>query len=194
MQLSRRILVSGIGIKQVLEARAIHIHSDLIERAVRNERAAQFELYKKYNKAMYNTALRITKSTSLAEDAVQESFISAFQSLVFYRGEASFGSWLKRIVINKAITLSKKENRWEFETDDVAAQLPEVEESESEYSVEEVKRAIEQLPDGFRTVLSMYLLEGYDHQEISEILDISESTSKTQYKRAKEKLRMLLKK
>lgn len=169
------------------------MHSDLIERAMVNDREAQFELYKKYNGAMYNTALRITKNTALAEDVIQESFLSAFQSLVFYRGEASFGSWLKRIVINKAITLAKKESRFELSEDEVGLDQIEPEQLEPEYDVESVKKSILKLPDGFRTVLSLYLLEGYDHKEIAEILDITESTSKTQYKRAKDKLRTILK-
>lgn len=176
-----------------MEARAINMHSDLIERALRNDRSAQFELYKKYNRAMYNTALRITNNTALAEDVLQESFLAAFQSLVFYRGEASFGSWLKRIVVNKALTLSRKESKLELTDDENELDSMEVHAEEREYSVEDVKRAMKQLPDGFRTVLSLYLFEGYDHQEISEILDISESTSKTQYKRAKEKLRLIIK-
>lgn len=141
---------------------------------------------------MYNTALRITRNTALAEDVIQESFLSAFQSLVYYRGDASFGSWLKRIVINKAITLAKKESRWDLVENDEDLDSEDVIQPEPEYNVEQVKQAINQLPDGFRTVLSLYLLEGYDHKEIAEILDISESTSKTQYKRAKERLRKSL--
>jgi len=175
-----------------LEAQAISIHADLIERAVGNDREAQFELYKKYNSAMYNTALRITRNTALAEDVIQESFLSAFQSLVFYRGDASFGSWLKRIVINKAITLAKKESRWDLVEDDAQLDQADRVAEEPEYDVETVKSAIESLPQGFRTVLSLYLLEGYDHKEIAEILDITESTSKTQYMRAKDKLKVIL--
>lgn len=175
-----------------MEARAINIHSDLIERAVKNDRNAQFELYKKYNRAMYNTALRITNNTALAEDVLQESFLSAFQSLVFYRGEASFGSWLKRIVINKAISAVRKESKLEFTEDDSKLDTIELQIEEPDYDVDRVKRAMEELPDGFRTVLNLYLFEGYDHQEIAEILGITESTSKTQYKRAKERLRALL--
>lgn len=157
-----------------------------------NDRDAQFDLYKKYNAAMYNTALRITGKTALAEDVIQESFLSAFQSLVFYRGEASFGSWLKRIVINKAITLAKRESRWDLVEDEDRLDVEDERPEEPDYDVQAVRKAMERLPDGFRTVLSLYLLEGYDHQEIAEILNISESTSKTQYMRAKEKLRQLL--
>ncbi len=176
-----------------MEARAVNIHSDLIARAMINDQGAQFELYKKYSAAMYNTALRITKNTALAEDVLQESFLNAFQSLVFYRGEASFGSWLKRIVINKAITMAKKESKFELVEDEGQLERVEEVEVESLYDVDGVKQAIMELPDGFRTVLSLYLIEGYDHKEIAEIMEITESTSKTQYKRAKEKLRTILK-
>ena len=174
-----------------VKAQTVNIHADLIERALHQDEAAQFELYKKYSAAMYNTALRIVKNTALAEDVLQEAFLSAFQSLVFYRGEASFGSWLKRIVVNKAISANRKESRIEF-TDEPLS-LEQVQESEEpDYDVDSVKRAIEKLPTGFRTVLTLYLLEGYDHKEIAEILDITESTSKTQYKRAKDKLKEIL--
>lgn len=176
-----------------MEAKAINLHEDLIERAMQNEQSAQFELYKKYNAAMYNTALRITGSTALAEDALQESFLSAFRSLVFYRGESTFGAWLKRIVINTSLTLAKKESNWTL-TDDVPEEAETSEgEEERDYNIAHVKRAIHRLPDGFRSVLTLYLIEGYDHKEIAEILDITESTSKSQYKRAKDKLRKNLK-
>ena len=177
-----------------METRNSDIDANLIKQALRNNRNAQFELYKKYNKSMYNTALRITSNTALAEDVIQESFLSAFQSLEFYRGQASFGTWLKRIVVNKAITMTRKELYFELKADISELDSVEVEEDHIHYTLADVKRAIEELPNGFRTVLSLYLIEGYDHQEISEILDISESTSKTQYKRAKEKLRSIIKK
>ena len=175
-----------------MESPAISIHADIIDRAIRNDPEAQFDLYKKYNAAMYNTALRITRNTALAEDVLQESFLNAFQSLTYYRGDASFGSWLKRIVINKAITLAKKESRWDLVENEEDLDSPEDIPSEPEYDLDQVKMAITELPDGFRTVLSLYLLEGYDHKEIAEILGITESTSKTQYKRAKEKLKKSL--
>ena len=117
-----------------LEAKAINIHVDLIERAKGNDQEAQFDLYKKYNGAMYNTALRITHNTALAEDVIQESFLNAFQSLDYYRGDASFGSWLKRIVINKAISLSKKESKWELRDDETSFEKVELAEEPVEYN------------------------------------------------------------
>ncbi len=144
---------------------------------------------------MYNTALRITGEVADAEDVLQEAFVSAFQNLSSYRGDASFGAWLKRIVINKALNHVQKSKRDLMIASENEAEEEVVwtEETEPEYSVETIKRAMDSLPTGFRSVLSLYLFEGYDHKEISEILGISESTSKTQYKRAKDKLKTILK-
>jgi RNA polymerase sigma factor (sigma-70 family) len=144
---------------------------------------------------MYNVSYRITRSEADAEDALQEAFISAFRSLENFRGDSTFGAWLKRIVVNKAINvLQKKKHELLPENDDW--DVPEEDEPvnyKEELTVDRVRKAIEQLPDGYRTVLSLYLLEGYDHQEIAEILNITESTSKSQLNRAKSKLRELLK-
>jgi len=143
---------------------------------------------------MYNVGYRIVNNTGEAEDVLQEAFISAFRNLHYYRGDATFGSWLKRIVVNKAINALKKRRTEQLPEDerfDVAdAVWPE--ESEFPFSIEAVKKAITRLPDGYRSVLSLYLLEGYDHAEIAEILGISESTSKSQFNRSKKKLREIL--
>lgn len=158
-------------------------------------RSAQFEIYKLYNKAMFNTALRITGNESEAEDVLQEAFVSAFQHLSNYRGDASFGAWLKRIVINKSLNHVQKVKKDLMLAEDIREEVQEYEPEVTEptYSVDQVKRAMNALPSGFRTVLSLYLFEGYDHKEISEILGITESTSKSQYKRAKDKLKMIIK-
>ncbi len=177
-----------------MNEQAVNIHEALINRCRLGDSEAHFKLYKLYAKAMYNVGYRITGSEADAEDVLQEAFISAFKSLQSYRGEASFGSWIKKIVINKAINHVKK-RKWEVmpegEVFDVAADEPE-QEYLPELSVEKVRHAIQQLPDGYRSVLSLYLMEGYDHQEIAEIMKITESTSKSQLNRAKNRLRELL--
>jgi len=140
---------------------------------------------------MYNVCYRITGRGEDAEDALQEAFISAFKNLGKYRADATFGAWLKRIVINKSINvLKKRKHEWmpEEEPWDVADAGTQ-EDYREELTIDRVKKAIEELPDGYRTVLSLYLLEGYDHQEIAEILGITASTSKSQLNRAKRKLR-----
>jgi RNA polymerase sigma factor (sigma-70 family) len=177
-----------------LEQYLLNIHNDLIVRCQRGDQQAHYRLYKLYAKAMFNVSYRILGSEADAEDALQDAFISAFRNILSYRGDATFGAWLKKIVINKAITILKK-RRMELFPDDVQWDVAEAEE-ETEYregmTVERVRSAIQQLPDGYRTVLSLYLLEGYDHQEIAEISGISESTSKSQLNRAKNKLKELL--
>ncbi len=174
---------------------SLHIHDDLIARCRTGDRDAHYKLYKLYSKAMYNVGYRITRSEEDAEDVLQEAFISAFRNLDSYRGDATFGAWLKRIVVNKALNALNKKKLETIPDDDEQWDVPEEEvavEYKEDLTVERVKRAIEKLPDGYRTVLSLYLLEGYDHQEIGEILGVSESTSKSQLNRAKNKLKEIL--
>ncbi len=167
----------------------------LIESCKRGERKAQAELYKQYAKAMYSLCLRITNHADEAEDVLQEAFLAVFSRLGSFRGEASFGAWLKRIVVNTAINSVRKKrlDTTSFEKegdflDEKTENEPEIDESALVFQVERVKKAVTQLPDGFRMVLSLYLFEGYDHVEIAQILGITESTSKSQYNRAKKKL------
>jgi len=144
---------------------------------------------------MYNVGYRIVNDEVEAEDVLQEAFISAFNSLQSYRGDSTFGAWLKRIVINKAINhLHKKkmermpeDDRWDVKEEEEVDPL-----AVYPYTVEKVRKAIELLPDGYRSVLSMYLFEGFDHAEIGGVLGISESTSKSQFNRAKKKLKEIL--
>jgi len=173
-----------------------NIHDDLIRRCLTGDRYAQRELYELYAKAMFNICFRITGDQSDAEDVLQEAFVSAFRNLSSYRGQATFGAWLKRIVINKALNFIKKnrldlvpieeEDRYVDETDEVV--------TSEVLEVKSIKKALNQLPDGYRVVFSLYLIEGYDHREIAEILDITESTSKSQFNRSKKKLREILRK
>jgi RNA polymerase sigma factor (sigma-70 family) len=181
-------------VESSLDQPVLNMQDELIARCKAGDRLAHYSLYKLYSKAMYNVGYRITRSEEEAEDVLQEAFVNAFKNIGSYRGDASFGAWLKRIVVNKAINaLAKKKHESipEDENWDIAE-----EESTADYgdglTVERVKKGIEQLPDGYRSVLSLYLLEGYDHEEIAEIMGITESTSKSQLNRAKSKLRELL--
>lgn len=143
---------------------------------------------------MFNTALRIVGDENEAEDVLQDAFVSAFQNLKSYREDASFGAWLKRIVINKALNQVQRIKKDLMLAQDIKEEVSEFEPEKTEptYSVVQVQNAMNELPSGFRTVLSLYLFEGYDHKEIGEILGITESTSKSQYKRAKDKLKMIV--
>ncbi len=130
-----------------------------------------------------------------AEDIMQESFLSAFEKIDTYGGTVSFGAWLKKIVVNRSLDSNKKQKMY-FETLDerVVGDLAEettIEELTGD--IDKIRDTILKLPDGFRIVLSLYLLEGFDHEEIAQILSISSSTSRSQYTRARQKLIELLK-
>lgn len=172
-----------------------NIHQKIIDGCRRDDSKSQFQLYKLYYKAMYNTSLRIVKDPAEAEDIMQQSFLDAFDKIHTYSGKVSFGAWLKRIVINNSIDALNKKSQYisidELE-DDIEDNVEDTE--EITLKVEEIRKAIESLPDGYRIVLSLYLLEGYDHEEIAQILKISHSTSRTQYIRAKKKLLQILQK
>lgn len=173
----------------------IYIHAPLIEECRKGNSKAQFRLYEQYSKAMFNLAYRILNNREDAEDILQESFVDCFRNLNSFRFESTFGAWLKKILVNKCINHIKKKkiDLALYET------LPEnIHEDEPEddlvYETGKIFKSIELLPDGYRIILTLYLLEGYDHGEISQILGISESTSKSQYSRAKEKLKGMLSK
>lgn len=173
------------------------IHKEVIELCKTGNPKAQYQLYQLYSKAMFSICMRMMKTREEAEDMLQESFTEAFTRLETFRFESSFGAWLKRIVVNKCINgLKKKKVELEYadeiKTDDTAEEAEE--DIESEYlNVKRIQHAMEYLPDGYRVIFSLYLMEGYDHTEIAQILNISESTSKSQYLRAKRKLKGLLK-
>lgn len=171
-----------------------NIHQEVIDKCMVGDRQAQFQFYKLYSKAMYNISYRITNNELDAEDVLQESFVSAFNNMHNYQGTASIGAWLKRIVINTAISTVKKRKMELVPISDHGAyiEIDSVDDSDLYLNVEKIRRAIQRLPDGYRVVFSLYLLEGYDHGEIASILNISESTSKSQYNRSKKKLKEIL--
>lgn len=173
---------------------------DLIQDCLAGNPKAQFEIYSKYAKAMLNTCFRIVGKQDEAEDVLQEAFLVAFRKLDKFRGESTFGAWLKRIVINAALNHLKKKKLDFVSMDDkhLDTDLDSIEDGEQndinfdDVQLEKVRSAIQNLPKGFQMILTLYLIEGYDHVEIAEILDISVSTSKSQYSRAKKKLRTLI--
>jgi RNA polymerase sigma-70 factor (ECF subfamily) len=168
-----------------------HLHQDLIDRCKNGDDRAFQSLYKLYAKAMYNVSFRITAREEDAQDAVQESFISAYRNIQHYRGDSSFGAWIKRIVVNRSINILRVRRAQLWPDDDrfdvEEPEAPEV--YKEDLTVDRIRQAIMNLPDGYRSVVSLYLLEGYDHEEIATILGISESTSKSQLNRAKARLR-----
>lgn len=174
------------------------LHDDLVERCKRGESRAFEVIYQKYAKAMYNTSLRIVNHTGDAEDVLQEAFTDAFRSLEDFHYKSTFGAWLKRIVINKSINQLRKRKMdlIDIEKTTIGATLLDEEgpdEQEIRLKVEDIKKAVGLLPNGYRTVLTLYLFEGYDQEEIAEILQVSHATVRTQYMRAKIKLLQYIK-
>jgi RNA polymerase sigma-70 factor (ECF subfamily) len=170
---------------------------ELVERCKRGDTLGYKALYQRYSKAMYNTCLRILNNGTEAEDILQESFIEAFKNLDAFEYRTSFGGWLKTICINRSINqLRKRKVDWvdieKIPAYDKAEEIA-VDENEITLKVETVKKAIMRLPDGYRTILNLYLLEGYDHEEIADILKVAQSTTRSQFIRAKQKLLQLLK-
>lgn len=180
-----------------MEAVYVDQHYSLVAECRNGNRKAYSDLYRLYSRAMYNIAVRILRNEDEAADVLQEAFIDAFGRIADFRQETTFGLWMKQIVINKSISQLRK-RRMELvpleESDaEAIAENGEPDTEEIELQVRQVHAAIQQLPDGYRVVLTLYLLEGYDHEEISHILKISENTSRTQLLRAKRRLTELLK-
>ena len=181
-----------------MEAVYVDKHYDLVVECKQGSKKACYELYKLYSKAMLNVAFRIVGNIAEAEDVLQEAFVDAFGKLKDFRQDTTFGLWLKQIVVNRSINLLRKRKMdlVDLENDQLE-NIPDEEvndDEETQYQAARVKEAMKELPDGYRIVISLYLLEGYDHEEIGQILNISENTSRTQFLRAKRKLLEILKK
>ncbi len=173
----------------------LEIQKDIIKQSKRGNTRAQYQLYNSYAKAMFNTSMRMLNNREIAEDVLQESFSEAFRRLDSYRYESTFGAWLKRIVVNRCINEIKRRKTELVFVEDLSVYTHQNNDDESsvKLDVNSVKRAMEQLPNGSRMIFSLYVLEGYDHREIAEILGVSESNSKSQYSRAKSRIKEILK-
>ncbi len=169
------------------------IHQDLIEACRHQNRNAQIRIYELYFKALYNTSLRIVSNTAEAEDIMQESFLEAFRKIEDYRGEGSFGAWLKRIVVNNSINHLRKKREM-ISLDESTIELKDPAADEQEYSenvfcrLEEIREGIKKLPENYRILISLHLLEGYDHEEMAEIFNTTNGNIRVKYLRAKQKL------
>ncbi len=171
------------------------IHKEIIELSKAGNSRAQYQLYQLYAKAMFNISCRMMNNREEAEDMLQESFTEAFTRLDSFRYESSFGAWIKRIVVNRCINELKRRKANLVLTDNLPENNPGNEEDDIEptqMKVKNVMKAMEMLPEGYRVIFSLYLLEGYDHAEIAQIMGITESTSKSQFSRAKQKVKEIL--
>ena len=167
----------------------------LLELCRTGSRNAQFEVYNRYYKPMYNTALRIVKDSHWAEDIMQESFLKAFTKLDTFKGEVTFGAWLKKIVVNHSIDNYKKINKNTLDPlDNVLYKVAEDDGNEEaamdfrQLKVQQVAAAIQSLKENYRIALTLLYIEGYDQEEISEIMGITPGNTRTTISRAKESL------
>ena len=182
--------------KPITPINSFQIH--IVEKCRENDRQAQMQLYNQYCDGMLIVALRFVRDTMEAEDIVQEAFLKAFTKLDQYKAEVSFGAWLKRIVINRCIDVLKSKRQRMIELEEHHLNVVDADyetgwTTDDEVTVDDVKKAIARLPDKYRYVVMLYLMEGYDHQEISEILNITQVASRTQLSRGKQKLKEELK-
>jgi len=173
-------------------------HLEIVERCKAGDRKAQYDLYRLYAKSMLNVSMRIVNHAAEAEDVLQEAFVDAFCNLNSFRGQSTFGAWLKQIVVNRAINQIRQRKVQFIDIDEYGdshdfVAIEPADEEEIELDVQRIRTAMGQLPEGYRVVLSLYLFEGYDHEEIGNILGISEVTSRSQYMRGKKKLLELMK-
>ncbi len=172
-------------------------HRDIVLGCQRRDRNAQRQLYGHYAKPMYNLCLRMLKHSHDAEDVLQVAFVQVFARIHTFQFEASISAWIKRVVVNRCIDHLKKRRLLTTDLDpsrhEVADDTPDIPYAdEGTYTVERIKRAMLDLSEGYRVVLTLYLFEGYDHEEIGQILGISTGTSKSQYSRARKRLAQLL--
>jgi RNA polymerase sigma-70 factor (ECF subfamily) len=169
--------------------------TNLVEDCKKGKRKAQLKLYNKYCDGMLCIAMRYLKQQDIAEDAVQEAFIKAFKNINRYDGKTTFGAWLKRIVINQSIDYYRQ-LKYHDNIENHALEIAEDEHSwevEEHISTEDIKGCIENLPEKYSAVLKLYLMEGYDHDEIGEILNIKANNSRIQLHRGKKLLKEQLK-
>lgn len=160
---------------------------ELIERCLENDPRAQEFLYKRFSRRMYGVCLRFARNTLEADDILQEGFIKVFAYLKDFRNDGSLEGWIRRIIVNTAINyFNSKHNEWNETSIEKAGAFQSVTEDILEQiSANDLLHLIQELPEGYRMVFNLYVIEGYNHQEIGEMLHISENTSKSQLSRAR---------
>ena len=167
----------------------------LVQLCKEGNQNAQLKIYNLYYKAMYNTALRIVKHSAEAEDIMQESFLNAFTKLHTFKGEVAFGAWLKRIVVNNSIYHYRQQlKKKEVDLDGIMYKVEDNDAMTFDHGIAELKaqkvmETMKKLKDNYRVSLTLHLIEGYDYEEISSIMDISYANCRTTISRAKESLR-----
>ncbi|GJM32051.1 MAG: DNA-directed RNA polymerase sigma-70 factor [Saprospiraceae bacterium] len=168
----------------------------LIEDCKNGDRRAQEELYRRYKAMLFGVCLRYAGSREEAEDFLQDGFVKIYKNLYQYRPVGSLSAWMRKVVINVALQhLRRKRHLFsEVEIDTLADQYEVEDQLFSSFRAKALMKMIQQLPDGYRTVFNLYVIEGYSHKEIADQLGINEATSKSQLSRAKSTLRKLIEK
>ncbi len=166
----------------------------IIKGCIAGDRTAQYQLYQMFSRDVMGLCMRYAKDRAEAEDMMQEGFIKIYGDLYQYRPIGALGAWIRRVVINSCLRYIRKRKKLVFNeySDESIQRMETNEDVVSDMSAKELVQLVQQLPDGYRTVFNLYVIEGYSHKEIAEQLDISVNTSKSQLSRAKSYLRNLL--
>jgi RNA polymerase sigma-70 factor (ECF subfamily) len=176
-------------------SKTVFLNNQIVEDCKLNKSKAQMQLYDMYCDAMFITAKRYVKDNFIAEDIMQEAFIKVFKNIKSFKGEVSIGAWIKKIVINQCIDYLKKKKIELVSIDEEKLTIADENDwnVNEEVTINSITSAINNLPEKYKVVLNLYLIEGYDHQEIAQVLNITEVTSRTQLMRGKNKLKSQLK-
>lgn len=158
---------------------------ELISACKKQDSRAQGELYKRYNRILYSICLRYSPNVEEAEDNLQDSFLTIFKKIGQYSGKGSFEGWLKRITVNTVLQKYRKQQVFDIANEELVVDTEEVEVETEEIPLQYLLKLIQELPDRYRLVFSMYVLDGYQHKEIAEMLNISDGTSKSNLARAR---------
>ena len=162
--------------------------SDILKGCIKGKPSAQRELYEKYSQLLFGICIRYARNIEEAEDILQEGFVKIFLHISRFKGEGSLIAWMRRIMINTAITAYHKsmKHRYHDDIDEIReTDIRNIEWSEADFTAEELKKVIQRMPNGYRIVFNLYAIEGYKHREIAVMLEIDENTSKSQYSRAR---------
>jgi RNA polymerase sigma factor (sigma-70 family) len=166
---------------------------ELIKGCVRRERSAQKRLYDTYSSKMYSLCCRYVKNSMEAEDVLVTAFTKILDRIDQYKGEGSFEGWIRRVVVNEALTWLRRNRSMYLETElEAADREPDYQNISDHLEAEDLLKMIQELPSGYRMVFNLYAIDGYSHKEIAEQLGISENTSKSQLSRARTSLQKLL--
>ncbi len=195
--MNKALNIDNVRFVTYLSERIKMTEEDLIKGCKKGKRSAQNELFKRYSGAMLGIAMRYSQNKTEAEDALQEAFIKIYKNIPRFEGQrdGSLTSWIKTIVVNTTLSQNKKNKKHHF-TEDVEdfhlkADSPTVPD-DTKKTKNKIMDALNKLPLGYKTVFSLYVLEGYSHKEIAEILSISENTSKSQLSKGRKMLKKIL--